>query len=147
MTICAMWDSVTAPADGYGSFELPAGIAAPRLTLVTRHRRSLRDWNVSATRSLTFLDVNANAVEVLADVVADESLDVARIIIDGCLTTRDFLDVLTSVPHSNAADILWIDDDGSAYLSAGGRGGDRLLYRLKAHDVDFYLAVHGLLVG
>ena len=70
--------------------------------------------------------------------------DVVRIILDGCVAAEDFLHVLASLPGDILADVLSMRGDGGAYLSATGRGGDRVLYALSPADVHFYLEAHGL---
>jgi len=42
------------------------------------------------------------------------------------------------LPAAYAGDVLLIEDD-SAFVSATGRGGDRVLYALRPEDVQFYL--------
>ncbi len=46
-----------------------------------------------------------------------------------------------------SGDILLIHDNGAGFLSATGRGGDRVLYALTAHDVRFYLETQDLVTG
>ena len=70
--------------------------------------------------------------------------DVERIILDRCATADQYLDVLASLANEVAGDVLNVRDDGGAFLSATGRGGDRVLYALSPHDVSFYLETHGL---
>ena len=42
-------------------------------------------------------------------------------------------------------DVLYVRPDDSGFMSATGRGGDRILYSLSGDDVRFYLEAHGLL--
>ena len=39
-----------------------------------------------------------------------------------------------------------LDEGGAGFLSAAGRGGDRVLYALQAKDVRFYLGMHDLIL-
>ncbi len=69
--------------------------------------------------------------------------DVERIILDRSASANDFLQLLASIP-ALIADILLLGPHGGGFLSAAGRGGDRVLYALSADDVDFYLQTHEL---
>ncbi len=70
--------------------------------------------------------------------------DVERVIIDRCASADEYLQFLASLPHEIAGDVMLVQQDGAAFLSSVGRGGDRVLYALAAGDVDFYLKTHGL---
>ena len=70
--------------------------------------------------------------------------DVARVILDRCASADEFLHLLTTLPNETAGDVLSVRDDGTAFLSSTGRGGDRVLYALSASDVGFYLETHGV---
>ena len=59
----------------------------------------------------------------------------------------EFLDLLTALPTEFTGDALYIRDDGTGVMSATGRGGDRVLYSLNAHDVRFYLETLNLVTG
>ena len=42
-------------------------------------------------------------------------------------------------------DVLYVCEDSNGFLSSVGRGGDRIIYSLRAADIDFYLQTHNLL--
>jgi hypothetical protein len=67
------------------------------------------------------------------------ALDVERIVLDRTLNAEEFLFLLAKLPHELAGDVMLLTESGGAFLSATGRGGDRVMYALAAHDVEFYL--------
>jgi hypothetical protein len=121
-----------------------------RITLITRAPRSPhRCWDTAldAPSRLIFpksLNVLRHA---LAHAVAEMEQDVERVILDCSSTAGDFLELLTSLPAEFTGDVLMIREGESGFLSATGRGGDRVLYAVSAHDVEFYLETHGLLAN
>jgi len=70
--------------------------------------------------------------------------DVERVVIDRTATAAEFLELLAHLSGRFAGDVILIRDDGTAYVSAMGRGGGRVLYALLPDDVRFYLETHGL---
>ncbi|MFZ2492885.1 MAG: hypothetical protein WA208_15490 [Thermoanaerobaculia bacterium] len=73
------------------------------------------------------------------------SLDIGRVVVDSAVTALECLHFIASLPGEFAGDVLFILDREHAFLSASGRGGDRVLYALSESDVAFYLAAHGRL--
>lgn len=118
-----------------------------RITLLCRGRStSQRDWNLDGDANTRVIVMHTFSVLSFAlhNGVSELQQDVERVVIDRATTAAGFLDLLASLPHGFTGDILFIRDDDSAYLSATGRGGDRVLYALRGPDVDFYLSAHGL---
>lgn len=108
-----------------------------RLTIVvTREPRHL--WNGENT-------IFTDSTRAIHDAAAAH--DVERIILDRSVTSEEFLHLLAALPAELTGDVLFIRNDGGAFLSALARGGARVLYALAAHDVDFYLATHALTGG
>lgn len=103
-----------------------------RITVVVT-REPQRDWQ----RNVMFVE----SVDGVPTTVRKH--DVERIILDRCATADEYLHLLTSL-HGIAGDVMNVREDGGAYLSATGRGGNRVLYALAAPDVQFYLEAHGL---
>jgi hypothetical protein len=64
--------------------------------------------------------------------------DIDSVIIDGTATAAEYLHLLSALPPSYHGDVVLIESD-SAFISATGRGGDRVLYALRPEDVQFYL--------
>jgi hypothetical protein len=96
---------------------------------------------------IAFLD-SVNALKFALNVaVSDAGLDIERVIVDRAGTAEDFLDLLAALPEEYNGDLLIMRDDGNGFLSATGRGGDRVLYALNARDVRFYLETHNLVTG
>lgn len=102
-----------------------------RLTLITR--------GAAGESRPVFVDSFAIFRWALTSRVGTAHLDVERAIIDRAASADDFLTLLSSVTPETRADILFIDHDDSGYLSARGRGDERVLYALSAMDVQFYL--------
>lgn len=121
-----------------------------RITLIVRaSTKPDVDWNYPRCRSanVAFLDsVNAMKFAVRSALHPD-GMDIERVILDRAGTANDFLELLVAVPVELTADLLMIHDDGTGFLSATGRGGDRRLYALKARDIRFYLETQELVTG
>ena len=121
-----------------------------RITLIARKASKPDvDWNYarSASMRVAFLDsINATKF-ALGVAVNDVALDIERVIVDRAGNAEEFLDLLTAIPNEFTGDVLLIRDDGTGFLSATGRGGDRVLYALVARDVRFYLETHNLVTG
>jgi hypothetical protein len=105
-----------------------------RMTLIVT-REPKRSWKQT---NVLFVD----SIPRLHGAVATH--DVERIILDRCATADEYLDLLASLPDQVAGDVMNVRQDGGAFLSSIGRGGDRVLYALAPHDVGFYLETHGL---
>ena len=108
-----------------------------RVTVVVSHCPGAEAW----IPTVTLVD----SVPAMLSVAAAE--DVERIILDRSATTDEFLDLLAALPQHIAGDVMLVRDDGRAFLSAVGRGGDRVLYALAACDVAFYFQTNGLTTG
>jgi hypothetical protein len=78
---------------------------------------------------------------------AVSTFDIARIILDRTATTDEFLHLLASLPAEIAGDVMLLRDGGDGFLSATGRGGDRVLYALSPPDIAFYIQTNNLLAG
>src|SRR5215218_1081946 len=118
-----------------------------RITLIARQATKPDvDWNHSRCRNqrVAFLD-SVNALRfALGAALYDVGLDVERIIVDRAAAADEFLDLLAGTPGEFTGDVLFIRDDGAGFLSATGRGGDRVLYALSGYDIRFYLETHDL---
>lgn len=121
-----------------------------RITLIARQAtKPDADWNHSraVAQRVAFLD-SVNALRfALGAALHDVGLDVERIIVDRAGDAEEFLHLLANVPCEFGGDMLFIRDDGSGFLSASGRGGDRVLYALGGYDIRFYLETHDLVTG
>jgi hypothetical protein len=118
-----------------------------RITLICRGANApARGWRTgtdSPTRNI-LLQAFPVLTYALHNGLNELQQDVERVIIDHATTAGEFLDLLTSLPGDFMGDILFIQDDSRGYLSATGRGGDRVLYALGTEDIDFYLQTHSL---
>jgi hypothetical protein len=117
-----------------------------RITLVSS-ADAVRPWDVSETAPTRVIPIRAFNVlrYALENGVQDLGKDVERVVVDRTASAVEMLDLLTQMPVEFNGDLLYIREDQSGYLSAKGRGGDRVLYSLQPRDVQFYLQTHGLL--
>lgn len=118
-----------------------------RITLVARGSASPpRSWDMApdAQSRLIFVDGFPVLQYALRNAMTELDRDVERVILDRAITATQYLDLLATLPHEFNGDILFVRYDDSGFLSATGRGGDRLLYSLGSSDVLFYLSAHGL---
>ncbi len=121
-----------------------------RITLIARKATKPNvDWNHarSSAMRMAFLESVTALKFALGVAIHDASLDIERVIIDRAASAEDYLDLLANLQGEFTGDILMIRDDGSGFLSATGRGGDRIFYALAARDVRFYLETHELVTG
>lgn len=119
-----------------------------RITLVARAARSPhRGWDTSpqGVNRIIFLKAFPVLRYALARGVEEMEHDIERVVLDHSSTASEFLDLMASLPAGFTGDLLFIRDDDTGFLSATGRGGDRVLYALSSHDIEFYLETHGLL--
>lgn len=106
-----------------------------------------RDWNDAGSPTVRLLFTESfNALRFALRASASAQLDIERVIVDRAATDGDFLELLSTLPQDFAGDVLLIGSE-KAYLSACGRGGDRVLYALRDIDVRFYLETHELVTG
>jgi hypothetical protein len=118
-----------------------------RVTLVARQPfKPDLDWNYMQARTnrVAFVD-SVNSLKFALGASLD--VDIERVILDRSAAAEDFLELLSVLPPAFAGDALLIRDDGSGFLSATGRGCDRVLYSLGHHDVRFYLETHDLVTA
>lgn len=124
--------------------------ADQRITLIAREATKPDvDWNYahSSRRRVAFLESVATLELALGAALFDVGLDVERVIVDRSGAACDFLTLLAGVPSEFTGDMVFISDDGTGFLSATGRGGDRVVYALSTHDIRFYLETHELVTG
>jgi hypothetical protein len=116
-----------------------------RITLVTAPDRR-HDWNEDRNASSRIIFAASFAVlrYALEGAIREFDQDIERVIVDRTATAAEFLDILAHMPEGFTGDLVYVREDESAYVSAIGRGGDRVFYALNAHDLRFYLETHGL---
>jgi hypothetical protein len=118
-----------------------------RITLIARHPgKPGRDWVLSNPLCSRMLLVDAIVFLPFAVERGIKELgqDLDRLIIDRVGTAEQYLELLAALPPEFGGDVLFVRPDGSAFLSAIGRGGDRFVYSLRSQEVDFYLRTHAL---
>lgn len=121
-----------------------------RITLISRPPQlPERKWDRSANGAsrLVMLDSFTVLRYSVARPLVDLDADVERIILDRSSSASEYLALLAQLPHQFRGDVVMIRDDESGFLSATGRGGDRVLYALSANDLRFYLETHGLVIA
>lgn len=112
-----------------------------RLTLVASECEiGEREW----IERVTFIDAGPNVLLSVSAALNEPTLDAERLIVDRGVTAETFLEILASLPREFSGDVLRIDDYDRGFLSATGRGGDRVLYALDPDDVRFYLIMNDL---
>ncbi len=121
-----------------------------RITLISRPPQlpeRMWDRSPAGASKLVMLDSFTVLRYAVARPLVDLDADVERIILDRSSSASEYLALLAQLPHQFGGDVLMIRDDDSGFLSATGRGGDRVLYALSPYDLHFYLLTHGLLSG
>lgn len=121
-----------------------------RITLIARRATAPNvDWNCASSTSMRVAFLNSvPALKFALGVALSEThMDIERVIVDRAGSAEEFLNLLTDLPAAFTGDVLMIREDGNGFLSATGRGGDRVFYALIARDVRFYLETHDLVTG
>jgi hypothetical protein len=121
-----------------------------RITLICRDSHTPdRDWNLSkGASSRIILTEQVNVMRyAVGETAAEMGVDVERIILDRVSCADNYLQLLSELPHYFTGDALYLKTDGSGFLSATGRGGDRRIYQLSATDIRFYLETAGIVTG
>ena len=119
-----------------------------RTTLIqTSITTSTRAWDRSSNCPSRCIVVPAfNTLRhALRSGVTELGQDVERVILDASATATEYLELIASLPIEFTGDVVFIREDGGAFVNATGRGNGRVLYSLSARDVNFYLEIHGLL--
>jgi hypothetical protein len=112
-----------------------------RITLISRAKSAPeRAWldGRTAPRRLIFVESFGVIPFALARGIEEMGKDIECVIIDGTATASEYLHLLSALPPVYAGDLVLIQND-CAFVSATGRGGDRVLYALRPEDVHFYL--------
>ena len=112
-----------------------------RITLISRHTHvQERKWQHSATAlSRIILLDSFTLLRTAISGSFNRHEDVERLVLDRSSSASDYLALLAGLPDVFHGDVLMIRDDETGFLSATGRGGDRILYALSAQDIRFYL--------
>src|SRR6184192_3521877 len=102
-----------------------------RITLLARRPGAGdRHWDSGrdALNRIIFLETFTVLRYALGQGVVEMQQDVERVIVDRCATAAQYLELLTTLPPEFSGDVLYVRPDDSGFLSATGRGGDRVLY-------------------
>ena len=119
--------------------------ASSRISVVVHDPvHSRRRWNaMNGSTHCVFLN-SVSALILGMSTRSDADLDIERLIIDRACSADEFLHLLATIPSEFSGDILMIREDSTGYLSASGRGGDRVIYFFAPDDLRFYLEAHRL---
>ncbi|MGZ4808682.1 MAG: hypothetical protein ACXV7D_05070 [Thermoanaerobaculia bacterium] len=118
-----------------------------RITVVARGQATPdRFWDTSAKapNRLLFLEAMPVLQHVLDTGVPEMNLDIERVLLDRAASAVEYLDLLATLPMEFGGDVVYIREDESGFLSANGRGGNRVMYALTSEDIRFYLETHAL---
>ncbi|MBV8520284.1 MAG: response regulator [Acidobacteria bacterium] len=100
----------------------------------------------SASSTIVVANWNAFTEAMLVGAQTDHRV-IERAIIDRTIDCATFLEFLAALPVGFGGDVLYIENDARAYLSAGLPREGRTMYVLTADDVQFYREVHRLDFG
>jgi CheY-like chemotaxis protein len=119
-----------------------------RITLVSSEpKTSTRAWAFrregTSARLIHVPDFRLLAA-ALESGIKESGQDIERVIIDGTADPSEFLEFLSGLVTGFRGDVLYLQPGGKLFLSATGRGDERVLYSLNARDLEFYLQVYGL---
>jgi hypothetical protein len=122
---------------------------ARRITLINQPALRVgngREWNATRDSSSRIVFVPSFTVlrYAIENAVASLAHDVERVVIDRTATAAEYLELIATLPAEFGGDLMFIRADATGFLSSRGRGGDRVMYLLDVHDVDFYLNTHDL---
>lgn len=111
-----------------------------RVMFLLEGSQPLTDWE-RETKGRNLVRVPNMAVlgAALDTGIRDFGIEVTHIILDRAASATQFLGLLSEVSPDFRGDILWIADDGSAFLSGITAADGRVLYRLGSDDIAFYL--------
>lgn len=121
-----------------------------KITLVCRDGATPdRDWNLSnRSFSRIILTEQLNVLRyAISETAGEMGVEVERVILDRSSCAENFLQLVAGLPHFFTGDALYLQADGSGFMSSTGRGGDRIMYQLTATDVRFYLETAGVVTG
>jgi len=109
-----------------------------RITLVNSIGRS-RDWCLGddAPSRIVFGSFFKIIRHTFNGEIHELGEDIERVIIDRTASAAEFLELLAHLADDFVFNVILIHDGETAYLSASGRGGGRLLYALRGEDVRF----------
>ena len=119
-----------------------------RITLINSAGRS-RHWSVGddAPSRIVFSSFFKIIRHTFKAEIHELGEDIERVIIDRTATAAEFLELLAHLSDQFVGDVIFIRDGETAYMSAIGRNGGRVLYAMRDDDLRFYLETHGLIAS
>lgn len=119
-----------------------------RATLVfATEGNEMLDWSMMAAadsrvitvRNLNLLKDSLHLAQNFIDV------EVVRVVFDRSVDAEEWLEFLTVMPQGFRGDVLFVSKTEKAFLSAVGRGDERVTYKLEGRDIQFYLEACGIM--
>lgn len=111
-----------------------------RVMLLLEGGKTFTDWECEARgRNLVRVPNVAMLSAALDTGIRELGIEVTHVILDGAASASQFLVLLSEVSPEFRGDVLWIAEDGHAFLSGITAGDGRILYRLKPDDLHFYV--------
>jgi hypothetical protein len=101
-------------------------------------------WSHPDDAAVRTLRLNTESVVDDALLLLQDDIDVDRIVIDRSVSASEFLRLLTVIPEEFQGDVMLVQQDGTAFISASTRGAGRVMYSLNVPDTLFYLCVGGV---
>jgi hypothetical protein len=127
------------------SLELTEEKDSRRLTVIfTAGEDKRENWSHPDDAAVRMLRLNTRSVVDDALLLLQDDIDVDRIVIDRSISATEFLRLLTVIPAEYQGDVMLVQEDGTAFLSAATRGAGRVMYSLNVPDTLFYLCVGGM---
>lgn len=106
--------------------------------LVEWSKMAANDSRIITVWNLNLLKDSLHLAQSFLDV------EVVRVIFDRSVDAEEWLGFLTSMPAGFRGDVLYVARENKGYLSAVGRTDERVMYKLKPEDLEFYLDVCGV---
>lgn len=123
-------------------------IANRRITLVLGNADcSAHRWerSIESPSRTIFIQNLSTLRHALHGAIAELGQDIERVVLDSCASPMEFLELLSQLPSQFVGDVVFVTGQGSGFLSAIARSGDRAISAFAPADLDFYLDAHGLL--
>ena len=112
-----------------------------RVMFLLEGKAPFTDWErIRKGRNLVHVPNFSMLTAALDMGIRDLGIEVTHVILDDAATATQFLGLLCELSPDFRGDVLWIDADGSGFLSGVTSADGRVLHRVAPADVDFYLS-------
>jgi hypothetical protein len=111
-----------------------------QVTLLLEGISSTADWKrLSCTKRIVSVPNYAMMHAALDTGPGDLGIEISTVVFDRSVTPPQFLAFLSEIGPAFRGDVLSVNEDGTAFLSAITTSDGRILYRLTRDDIEFYL--------